>query len=219
MKKAYLLFIIISLSTLSSQAQNHQLEFQLAAINNVPYLEKSSPKAVSEFGGNYLRYLFPRTYLVLGLQGNAMNYNETNTDTLNEWTGSLEYRQWMGSIGVRHLFREEIVRTFNYFAEFDFHYTRVNTAGLYEGGQFGSAYYNYQRFKGVGVTLKAGAIYQFYTPWYVGINAAIYFTGGLSGSVSDYTIAPDERPSIEDLNENDVIFRSPIELRVGYRFW
>ncbi len=201
--------------------QSNQVEFQLSAIGSVHRSTISTTKPLNEFGFNYQPYLFPRTYLVLGLQGNSRSYNEDNSDTLNTYSGTLQYKQWMASVGVRHLFKEEIVETFNYYAEVNFHYMRFNTVGLYEGGQFGTAYHSYHRFKGVGLGFKAGTVYQRNSPWYYGANLALYFTGGIEGDISQYSIAPTPEPVVEkaDLINNQSYTRFGLEFRIGYRLY
>jgi len=200
-------------------AQANQAEFQASLVGNIHYAIKSSVKPINEFGINYQPYLFPRTYLVLGLQGNARNYKEISTDTANLYKGNLKYGQWIASIGVRHLFREEVIETVNYFAEASFHYTRLKTEGEYTDGQFGTAYYRYNRFKGVGLGFKTGVIYQFNSPWYLGANMALYFSGGKSGEQENYTITPDPAPVIEEFPFNNSFTNFGLEIRVGYRFY
>lgn len=206
-------------ANLAVNAQANQAEFQLSAISTEHYSVKSAAKPLNNFGVNYQPYLFPRTYLVLGLQGNARNYQEVSKDTLNPYTGNLKTSQFMASIGVRHLFRQEVIETVNYFAEANFHYMRLKTEGVYADGQFGSAFYRYNRFKGVGLDFKAGAVYQFNSPWYVGANLALYFTGGKSGELSNYTILPEPEPVVEELLDNKGFNTAGFELRIGYRFF
>ncbi len=201
------------------QAQlQHKLELQIGAVGNIHYLAKPVIKPLTDLGIVYQRNVFPRTYIVLGLQGNTRNYSESSTDTLDAFTGSLEYNQWIGSIGVRHLFKEEIVETFNYFAEAGFHYTKLNANGTYSGGRFGNDFYSYKKFRGVGFNFKFGAVYQFLTPWYIGLNAALYTTGGKLGKQEAYSFLPDPEPEIEDLKINESLTRFQLEIRVGKRF-
>ena len=204
-----------------SVGQANQAEFQLSAIGSIHMSAKSSFKPLNEFGINYQPYLFPRTYLVLGLQGNSRTYNEDNDDSLNMYTGTLQYSQIMTSLGVRHYFKEEIVETFNFFGEASFHYMRLNTVAQYVGGSFGTAYHRYNRFKGMGLGFKAGTVYQRNSPWYYGANVALYFSGGISGEISDYAIAPTPEPEVlkRDLLDNKSYTRFGLEFRVGYRFF
>jgi len=220
-RKALFAVSLIMALHLTSAGQANQAELQISAIGSIHYSAKSSFKPLNEFGINYQPYLFPRTYLVLGLQGNSRTYNEDNSDTLNTYTGTLAYSQSMVSVGVRHYFKEEIVETFNFFGEVNFHYMRLKTAGQYQGGGYGLAYYNYNRFKGMGLGFKLGTVYQRNSPWYFGANAALYYSGGVSGEKSDYTITPDTEPEIlrGDLIDNKSFARFGIELRVGYRFF
>jgi hypothetical protein len=219
-KLFYCFLFILFGASIPSFAQQHLVEFHTNFIGSVHNSQTTSAKPISEFGINVQRQMFPRTYAVIGLQGNTRNYQEKSTDTLNEFTGNLKYNQWMALVGVRHFFRQEILYTFNYFTEFDFTYTRLNTKGVYEGGNFGSAYYNYKRFKGMGIALKLGGLYHFYSPWYVAANVALYVNGGIEGEKSDYTILPETEPIIEkeDLINNQTIPRAAFEIRVGYRF-
>lgn len=200
-------------------AQANQAEFQTSFVSTEYYSVKSAVKPINNFGINYQPYLFPRTYLVLGLQGNARNYQEISQDSSNLYKGNLRTSNVMLSLGVRHLFKEEIIETVNYFAEASFHYMRLKTEGEYTDGQFGSAFYRFNRFKGVGLGFKGGAIYHFNSPWYVGANAALYVTGGKSGEISDYTITPEEAPVVEDLPDNKSFNTLGFEIRVGYRFF
>lgn len=218
--KKYLPILILLLSvSFTGFAQNNQVEFQTALIGSIHSSAKSGIRPLSEFGINYQPYLFPRTYLVLALQGNSRNYQENSKDTLNPFTGNLKYDQWMASVGVRHLFKEEIIETFNYFAEVGFHYSRLKTEGEYKDGGFGSAYYRFNRFKGVGFNFKLGSVYQFNSPWYVGANFGLYLSGGKFDEQSNFTITPEPRPIIEDLLQNETLTRFALEIRVGYRFW
>lgn len=200
------------------QAQSNKAEFQTALIGTVHYSKKSI-KSFSEFGVNYQPFLFPKTYLVLGLQGNTRNYEQNSTDTADLFTGEMKYKQWMASIGVRYLFKEEIVETVNYFAEFNFHYLHIKTEGDFKGGNFGPSYYRYNRFNGVGLSFKAGGIYQFNSPWYVGANFALYMSGGKSGEIANYAVPTEADKIIDDLPDNKTFTRPGLEVRLGYRLF
>ena len=212
------LVILFHFSNTSEAQLNHALELQVGAVGNIHYQASPAIKPLTDIGANYLRYVFPKTYLVLGLQGNTRNYSESSTDSLDMYTGSLKYNQWIASIGVRYLFREEIIETFNYFIQANFHYTKLNAQGVYNGGRFGNAYYGYKKFRGVGFGFKFGALYQFLTPWYIGANIGLYTSGGKLGIVEDFTILPDTEPEVEDLKMNESLTRFQLEIRVGKRF-
>lgn len=210
---------LLLLAKMEVAAQANQAEFQTSFVSTEYYSVKSAVKPINNFGINFQPYLFPRTYLVLGLQGNARNYQEVSKDTLNPYKGNLKTSNFMASVGVRHLFKEEIVETVNFFAEASFHYMQLKTAGEYTDGQFGSAYYRFSRFKGVGLGFKGGAVYHFLSPWYIGANAGLYLTGGKSGEATDFTITPEPAPIIEDLIDNTSFNTFGFEVRVGYRFF
>lgn len=203
----------------SSQAQfKHKLEFELGAVGNVHYLATPGVKPLTSIGGNYQRYVFPKTYIVVGLQGNTRNFSESSTDSLDMFSGSMKYNQWMASIGARHLFREEIIETFNYFAEASFHYSKINANGVYQGGRFGKDFYSYKKFRGVGFGFKFGAIYHFLKPWYLGANVGLYTTGGKLGKVEDFTILPETEPVVEELKLNESLTKFQFEIRIGTSF-
>lgn len=217
-KYSILSLLVILLFFQDAQAQANQAEFQTSLLGTVHY-SKRPTKLLSDFGINYQPFLFKQTYLVLGLQGNARNYNQDGGDTLKPYTGELLYQQWMASVGVRHLFRPEVVETFNYFAEANFHYMRLKTEGDFKGGDFGEGYYAYNRFRGVGLGFKTGSVYQFNSPWYVGVNAALNLTGGKTGESVNYGIPTEADRIIDEFPLNTRFTSFGIELRVGYRFY
>jgi hypothetical protein len=203
---------------LNSKAQfQHKVELQISALGNVQYLAIPKIKPISEVGVLYQRYLFPQTYVVFGLQGNSRTFQEASTDTLDMFTGSVKYRNWMGSVGIRHLFKEEIVETFNFFAEADFFYSRINADGNYSGGRFGEEFFNYRKFEGVGLGFKFGVIYQFLTPFYIGVNAAAYISGGRLQTIES-NVEPAMRPEFDNLNANQSLNQTQLEIRVGKMF-
>lgn len=213
------LFSILLLSFNKSDAQlKHKLELQIGAVGNIEYLALPKAKALTDLGVTYQRYVFPKTYVVLGLQGNTRNYSEASTDSADLFTGELAYNQWMGSIGVRHMFKEEIIETFNFFAEAGFHYTKLNANGTYQGGRFGNDFYSYKKYRGVGFSFKFGGVYQFLSPWYVGANVAVYTSGGKLGKIEEFTILPETEPEVEDLKLNESMTRFQLEIRVGKMF-
>jgi len=218
MRALLLSTIFLLIFQLNCKAQfQHKVELQISAIGNVQYLAIPKIKPISEVGIMYQPYLFPQTYVVLGLQGNSRTFQEASTDTSDMFTGSLQYRNWMGSVGIRHLFKEEIVETFNFFAEANFFFSKINTDGNYSGGRFGEDFFNYRKFKGVGLGFKFGVIYQFLTPYYIGVNAAAYISGGRLQTIES-NVEPAIRPDFDNLTSNQSLNQTQLEIRVGKMF-
>ena len=218
MKKIILAVFTALLFSTTCIAQYDKVEFHIEPIGSVPYVQNSGNKLLNDIGVNYQRYLFPKTYAVVGVQGNFKKYTDDCTDCPNNYGGSFSNNKLLASLGIRYLFLEEVVETWNIFAEASFYYLGINGKGTYKHKTTEADLYTYNRYNGTGLGFKVGTIYQFNSPWYVGANLGLYFGGGKLKSFGATYDAPES--TIEDLQEisNQRLTNAVLELRAGFSF-
>lgn len=218
MKKIFIPFLFLLFFCSIASGQENKVEFQLEPAGTIFYSKNGSNKLLNDFGLSYQRYVFPKTYIIFGVQGNFKNYTDQCNECPDNYAGSLKNRTLLSTFGVRYLFFEEVVETWNIMTEVNFYYTGINATGSYTHNTVGDSIFVYNRYNGVGLGFKAGTIYQFNSPYYIGANIGLYFGGGrLRTLQTSYEATQEQFELLREL-ENDRLTRPALELRVGYRF-